>query len=87
MDQPESGNFEKLRYVWGRLRALGVPDSDLHEIVGIAQDLEVSRVCTVLRMLQETGAKRLPPEVVDIIRLIEAEFAAKGHRVGADDDE
>ena len=73
-------DHEKLRHMWARMVLLGASDNDLHQFVTLAQDMELTRVCTLLRTLQELGVGRLPPQVIDVLRLITEELQAKGHR-------
>ena len=74
-------NLEKLRRMWGRMVLRGATDNDLHQIVTLAQDMELSRVCEVFRAIEEIGAVRLPPQVIDVLRLVREELESKAHRV------
>jgi hypothetical protein len=76
-----SANVEKLRHMWGRFVCLGASDNDLHQLVTLAQDMELARVCEVLKTVQELGANSsMPPQVLTVIRLIREELELKAHR-------
>jgi len=75
-----SENIEKLRHMWARMVTLGASDNDLHQLITLAQDMELARVCAVLQSILEIGAGRLPPQVLDLLRLVMEELETKSHR-------
>lgn len=75
-----SANAEKLHRIWGHLESLGASDQELHQLVMLAQDIEINRVAFLLETVIAMGAKRLPPEVIGILRVLKDELESKTHR-------
>ncbi len=66
--------------MWGRMALRGATDNELHQLIILAQDMELARVCEVFQTIEDIGAERLPPQVLDVLRLVKEELETKAHR-------
>lgn len=71
-------NVEKLRHMWGFFVGLGASDNDLHQLITLAQDMELSRIVSVLEQL--IADHRLSNSTRSLLTIIASQLSTKQHR-------
>lgn len=64
-----------------RMLTLGVPDGDFDQLVRVAQDIELASVCQLFHYIHDIGHGRLPPQVLDLLRILRETLQSRAHRL------